>query len=144
MLSKRLLSQPPDRSHQGHGDRCTPSHPDTLYAGVLAYSAPLGYPQQREGHHARTLYITAGLTIVILFIFGGEGGEYSYIFKFRTTFLACCTRMPHVTTSSFVCPLCTCTSLSVGVNNSLRKAAIGCLNVRSSCDLASVSTSSTI
>ena len=69
---------------------------------------------------------------------------YSYIFKFRTTFLACCTHMPHMTTLSFVCPVCMYTSLPVSVSNSLRKAAVGCQNVWSSCDLASVSTSSTI
>ena len=52
--------------------------------------------------------------------------------------------MPHVTTSSFVCSVCVYTSLPVSVNNSLRKAAVGCQNVWSSCDLVSVSTSSTI
>ena len=58
------------RSLQGHGDRCTPSHPDTLYAGVLAYSAPLAvHPKQREGNHARTLCITAGLNILPFSVF---------------------------------------------------------------------------
>ena len=36
---------------------------------------------------------------------------YGYIPNFRATFLAYCTRMPHVTTSSFVCTVCIYTSL---------------------------------
>ena len=151
-----LFSQPPGWSLQGHGDQCTPSHPDTLYAGFLAYSVPPGHPQQRKVHHARrTLYFTAGLNIAILFSFFLFSFFFVFfllfvlficivLFQILHPFLACCTRVPHVTTSLFVCPVCIYTSLPVSVNNSLRKAAIGCRNVWWSCDLASVSTSSTV
>ena len=69
---------------------------------------------------------------------------FIYLFIYFSTFLACWTCMLHMTTSSSVCPVYIYTSLPVSVNNSLRKAAVGCQNVWSSCDLASVPTSSTI
>ena len=46
---------PPGRSVQGHGGWYIPSHSDSLHARVLAYPAPTGPAQQRQGNSARTL-----------------------------------------------------------------------------------------
>ena len=122
-------------NHQVHLSKATlvDAHPHTqtscmLESWHIQHHAP-GHLQQREGHHARTLYILAGLNIAILFSPFLLVYLYSCNFKFRTAFLACCTHMPHVTTSLFVCPVCIYTSLPVSVNNLLRTAAVGAQNV---------------
>ena len=51
----RLLLQPQGGPIQGFSHKCTPPHPDTLHAGILAHTAPSCLPEQRKRHHARTL-----------------------------------------------------------------------------------------
>ena len=59
-----VLLQPQGGPIQGLSHRCTPPHPDTLHAGILAHTAPSCLPEQRERHHARTLCSTVGLRTV--------------------------------------------------------------------------------
>ena len=62
----RLLLQPQGGPIQGFSHRCTPPHPDTLHAGILAHTASSCLPEQRERHHARTLCSTVGLLQILL------------------------------------------------------------------------------
>ena len=60
---RALKKGPPDGLVQGQGNGFPPSHPDTVFIGVLAHPTRTGPSQQREGHTARTLHPCADVTM---------------------------------------------------------------------------------
>lgn len=126
------------------------AHPDAQTHCLLGpgTSSTIGPPQQRKGHHTRTLCCTVGLgTPSPFFLIYFLSLHYNVIHHFDNSpcFISHwipCFLYTHTSRDHIIVwlPCCIYTPLPVSVNYSLTKATISCRNVRNSWALASVST----